>query len=59
MQGRRKRGNLMVKFIFIAALPFLLFVLGLAPTSQAMLVDRGGGMIYDTTLHITWLQDAN
>jgi hypothetical protein len=49
----------MVKFIFIAALPFLLFVLGLAPTSQAMLVDRGGGMIYDTTLHITWLQDAN
>lgn len=25
----------------------------------AALVDRGGGMIYDTVLNITWLQDAN
>jgi len=23
------------------------------------LVDRGGGMIHDTVLNITWLQDAN
>lgn len=28
-------------------------------TAQATLYDRGGGMIYDSTLNITWLQDAN
>ena len=27
--------------------------------ADAALVDRGGGLIYDTTLNITWLQDAN
>lgn len=27
--------------------------------AQAALVDRGGGMLYDTVLNITWLQDAN
>ena len=27
-------------------------------TSQAMLIDRGGGLIYDTTLNVTWMQDA-
>lgn len=26
---------------------------------QASLVDRGGGMIYDYVLNVTWLQDAN
>ena len=26
---------------------------------HAALIDRGGGMIYDTDLNITWLQDAN
>lgn len=31
----------------------------LAPTVNAALVDRGGGLIYDTVLNITWLQDAN
>ena len=30
-----------------------------ATAAQAALVDRGGGMIYDTDLSITWLQDAN
>jgi hypothetical protein len=35
-------------------------VSGLAmPVAQAALVDRGGGLIYDTDLNITWLQDAN
>jgi hypothetical protein len=28
-------------------------------SAQAALVDRGGGMLYDTVLNITWLQDAN
>lgn len=32
---------------------------GAANVVQAALVDRGGGMIYDTDLNITWLQDAN
>ena len=31
----------------------------LAVTAEAALVDRGGGLIYDDVLHITWLQDAN
>jgi len=28
-------------------------------SAQAALVDRGGGMLYDTVLNVTWLQDAN
>jgi hypothetical protein len=39
----------------VAALSLLLFADG----SQAYLIDRGGGLIYDTVLNITWLQDAN
>ncbi len=27
--------------------------------AQAALVDRGGGLIYDTVLNVTWLQDTN
>jgi hypothetical protein len=30
-----------------------------ATTAQASLIDRGGGLIYDTDLDITWLADAN
>jgi hypothetical protein len=30
-----------------------------ASSAQAALVDRGGGLIYDTDLNITWLKDAN
>lgn len=29
------------------------------PQAQAGLVDRGNGMLYDTVLNVTWLQDAN
>ena len=28
-------------------------------TAQAALIDRGNGLIYDSTQNITWLQDAN
>jgi hypothetical protein len=28
-------------------------------SAQATLIDRGGGMIYDTELNVTWLQDWN
>jgi len=27
--------------------------------AQAALIDRGGGLVYDDVLNITWLQDAN
>jgi hypothetical protein len=26
---------------------------------NAQLIDRGGGLIYDNVLDVTWLQDAN
>ncbi len=31
----------------------------LVGSSQAALVDRGGGMVYDTTRNLTWLTDMN
>lgn len=34
-------------------------MVALAGTAQAALVNRGGGMIYDTTRNITWLADMN
>jgi hypothetical protein len=34
-------------------------VLTLNGVSKAALIDRGGGLIYDSVLNITWLQDAN
>jgi hypothetical protein len=39
----------------------LAFLAGLSLTgaAQAALHDRGGGLIYDDVLNITWLQDAN
>ena len=37
----------------------LLAGLGLPGVVQATLVDRGGGLIYDTDLNVTWLADAN
>lgn len=33
--------------------------LSLSGAAQATLIDRGGRMIYDDVLDITWLQDAN
>jgi hypothetical protein len=37
----------------------LALLLGVPSLSRAMLIDRGGGLIYDSTLNVTWLQDAN
>lgn len=36
-----------------------LVVLGAASGAEAALIDRGGGLIYDDVLDVTWLQDAN
>jgi len=38
----------------VTALPLLIA----AGSAQAVLIDRGGGLIYDSTLNITWLQNA-
>ncbi len=38
----------------ILVITFLLF----SSTAHAMLIDRGGGLIYDDVLDITWMQDA-
>lgn len=37
----------------------LLAGLSLSGAAQATLIDRGGGLIYDTVLDITWLANAN
>ena len=37
----------------------LLAGLSLSGAAQATLFDRGGGLIYDSALNITWLQNAN
>ena len=34
-------------------------VFALAGSAQAALIDRGGGMIYDTTRNLTWLANMN
>lgn len=37
----------------------LLVLIALSGAAQATLIDRGGGLIYDDVLKITWLQNAN
>lgn len=44
--------TLCVTFVLLAGL-------GLPGFAQAALVDRGGGLVYDTDLNVTWLVDAN
>ncbi len=34
-------------------------IVGSSGAAQAALFDRGGGLIYDDVLNVTWLQDAN
>jgi hypothetical protein len=43
-----------VVFFLVAAAVF-----SFSGLAQADLIDRGGGLIYDTDLNITWLSDAN
>ncbi len=50
-----KNHNHCSRLQFIAAI----FILSIVTSANAALVDRGGGMIYDTDLNITWLADAN
>jgi uncharacterized repeat protein (TIGR01451 family) len=50
-----------MKFIVrpLQFLTVLIIVCGFLTSTRAELIDRGGGLIYDTDLNITWLQDAN
>ena len=43
----------------LTAVAILLFAGALPGIASASLIDRGGGLIYDTDLDITWLADAN
>ena len=48
-----------MKTVFHRIVTLLLFCLVLAAESQAALYDRGGGLIYDDVLDVTWLQDVS
>jgi MYXO-CTERM domain-containing protein len=48
-----------IKSILSALLSAAALTLTLGASAQAALVNRGGGMIYDTTRNITWLADMN
>lgn len=37
----------------------LLTLIFVTPNANAILIDRGSGMIYDNELDVTWLEDAN
>ncbi|MGA1869620.1 MAG: hypothetical protein ACMUJM_13870 [bacterium] len=34
-------------------------IFGFSSLAEAILYDRGGGLIYDSVLNITWLENAN
>lgn len=48
----------MKKRLIASVLAVTMSVMGIT-SAQAALIDRGGGMIYDDVLNITWLKDAN
>jgi hypothetical protein len=43
----------------VAAVTLAIFGFTTGPAVEAALIDRGGGLIYDTVLDVTWLRDAN
>ena len=43
----------------ITLVNILIIIFGITSFAGATLIDRGGGLIYDDDLDITWLQDAN
>lgn len=44
---------------FYAAVALSISLLATSGAAQAALIDRGGGLIYDADLNITWMSDAN
>ena len=51
-----KRGEVKRFLVFLCAMSLFF---GVSAVANATLYDRGGGLIYDDVLDITWLQDAN
>jgi hypothetical protein len=51
----RQRNRVASKLLMLGLLASLLG----AGEAHALLIDRGGGLIYDDKLNLTWLQDAN
>jgi hypothetical protein len=50
----------LIRLVRLSIFAALCFVgVGSTGISHASLIDRGGGLIYDTDLNITWLSDAN
>ena len=56
---RQKRGEHEMRRTSLHAMTLALVLGFAAATSHAAFIDIGGGMVYDTDLNITWLQDAN
>ena len=48
-----------MKATHVGALCACALTLAVSTTANAALVDRGGGLIYDDVLNVTWLQNAN
>lgn len=57
MNGRSESVKPMLKQSLFVGI--LVLALGLPGSSEAVLYDRGGGLLYDDVLDVTWLQDAN
>ena len=53
----QSEGEVMKKLLVFLCVMLLGF--GMTGMASATLWDRGGGLIYDDHLNITWLQDAN
>lgn len=49
----------MMKVVHARVICASALILAVMTSANAALVDRGGGLIYDTVLNVTWLQDAN
>lgn len=57
-KGRSAERTVEMRKFFSLFLALAAFGAGGA-TAEATLIDRGNGLIYDTELNVTWLQDAN
>jgi hypothetical protein len=59
--GREKTflKQLLEQFMAKSSLVLALLAALACTTAQATLIDRSGGMVYDTVLDLTWLRDAN
>lgn len=53
---KKRKGRMKKLFVFLF---MLVIAVGISGYSDAKLWDRGGGLIYDDVLNVTWLQDAN